>query len=500
MKKIAFLSMVFMLSLFIACQEDTFMEDSEMVYQPPTDLEYMDIIGAQEGQRIITFPPAVNTGRLVPYFEIVQIEDAQGNILDETYLKDVSIANPVVDSLKIDDETGEKIGVINYKEAGAITIADGNAFGHGDYYFDIKVITSPDEPTIRQEATFSKGFHLNVGPALVEALNYIPLTQNLLLDGSKQTSEPFIPSGNKDIRFELGSHDDIFTIDPTTGVIKVKAGATPEEGTYYPQVNVISNISEEVTTFEGEGFLALIVSESPVEIPLKTINLFYPTLQAENTMYGYRKFVMEAGGVADNKIWIAGSPCNLAADDRPSEASGAKSIMTNIVVGGQSLPHTSWVVINSQNLYNYSQGYDLSATFWSKNQYVEYMTDGRTPTNLEVYVSTDYTNNVENATWTQVNDILKCEINNSGNVFTGTPYPGDQQGDNPDGLKDTGKNADAKWVKCVLDLENYKQEKNLTLAFKFASYFDEAISGATGRGGRYYISDVHFQAKEKAQE
>jgi len=499
MKKFTFLSLVISLSLFLACQEDTFMEDSEMAYEPPTELEYMEVIGARDGQRIITFPPTVNTGKLIPYFEIVKVTDADGNELGEQHLKDVSIANPTIKTIEIEDSE-DVLEVVNYKDAGAITIADGNQFTYGDYYFDIKVITSSDDANKRQETTFEKAFHLKVGPALVQALSYRPAMQNLLLDGSKQTTAPFVSEGsNPDIRFELGSHADLFTIDAATGVIKLSSEVTPVEGTYYPKVNVINNISEEVVSFEGKSTLTIIVSELPAEIELQTINLLYATLEAENTMYGYRKFVIDPGAVVDSKIWVAGAPCNLV-EERPEEAASAKSIMTNIVISKESLPHTSWVVINSQNLANYKQGYELSASFWTKNQYVEYMTDGRTPTNLEVYISTDFTNNVESATWTQVNDILSCEINNSGNVITGTPYPGDQQGDNPDGLKDVANNADAKWVKNVLDLEAFKEEKNFTLAFKFASYFEGSITGATGRGGRYYISDVNIKAKEQAQE
>lgn len=500
MKKFTFLSLVIMLGLLIACQEDTFMKDSEKVFGPPTGLEYMEVSEARDGQRIITFPPAVNTGGLVPYFEIVQVVDAEGNVLGEEHMTDVSIANPTMKTIPI-EETGEEVEVINYKDAGAITIADGNLFTYGDYYFDIKVITSPNDADKRQETTFEKGFHLRVGPALVQALSYRPAMQNLLLDGSNQTSAPFVSEGsNPDIRFELGSHADIFNIDAASGVIKLNAGVTIEEGNYNPIVNIVNNISEEVVSFEGASTLTIIVSEEPVPIELQTINLIYATLEAENSIYGYRKFVIDAGAVPDSKIWLAGNPCNLAADDRLESAANAKSIFTNIVIGGESLPHESWVVINSQNLSNYKQGYDLSATFWTKNQYVEYMTDGRTPTNLEVYVSTDFASGIEGATWTQVNDVVSCEINNSGNIITGTPYPGDQQGDNPDGLKDPAANADAKWVKNVLNLENYKNEKNFTLAFKFASYFEGSISGSTGRGGRYYISDVHIDAKEQPQE
>lgn len=500
MKKIVFLSVVWSLIFMMGCQEDTFMGDSETVYQPPSDLKYMDILGAREGQRIITFPPAVETGGLVPHFEVVKVKDSEGNVLGEEFLKDITVTDPELVPLK-EEDTGEMVYAVDYKKSGVIAIAEGNNFTIGNYSFDIKVTTSPEGESTVLETVFEDGFKLRVGPVLVSNLNYMPKTKNLLLDGSKKTSAPFIgESVNTNIRFELASHSDIFVINAEDGVIKLKDGVTVEEGNYYPQVNVTNTITEEVVSFQGEDFLTIIVSESPVEIPLKTINFFYPTLEAENTLYGYRKFVMDPGAVPDNKIWIQNSSCPLAADDRPESAAGAKSIVTNIVIGGESLPHESWVVMNSQNLKNYSFGYDLSAAFWMKNQYVEYLEDGRTPTDLEVYVSTDFASSVKDATWEKVNVKLKSEINNSGVIIDGTPYPGDQRGEDPDGLKDASANADAKWVKCVLDLAPYKDATNFTLAFKFASYFDGAISGATGRGGRFYISDVHMQATELPQE
>ena len=102
------------------------------------------------------------------------------------------------------------------------------------------------------------------------------------------------------------------------------------------------------------------------------------------------------------------------------------------------------------------------------------------------------------ATWTKINDKVKSWINTTaGDPIIGTPYPGDQLGVDPDGKKDALKNADAKWVKCEFDLNSFKTEKNFTLKFKFASYFTGTISGATGRSGRFYISDVHFKATEE---
>jgi hypothetical protein len=239
MIKIAFLSMTIMLSLFLACQEDTFMEDSHVDYAPPSELKYMDMLGAREGQRIISFPPAVETGGLIPTFEIVKVKDGSGNVLGEDEMKFISIENPEVKVL-VEEDSGDDVTAINYKNAGRITIADGNLLTIDDYSFDIKVTTYPTEGGSGLETVFEDGFKISVGPVLVNNLNYMPKTQNLLLDGSKETSQPSLgKSANTDVKFELASHSDIFSINATTGVIKLKEGATVEEETYFPEVHVI---------------------------------------------------------------------------------------------------------------------------------------------------------------------------------------------------------------------------------------------------------------------
>ena len=41
-----------------------------------------------------------------------------------------------------------------------------------------------------------------------------------------------------------------------------------------------------------------------------------------------------------------------------------------------------------------------------------YEADGSTPLDIEVLISTNYTGDPTTTDWTQVNDILECEINN----------------------------------------------------------------------------------------
>lgn len=319
-----------------------------------------------------------------------------------------------------------------------------------------------------------------------------------MVGGDESTSEPYLLSGNEDVTFSLGDNEDKLSIDSSTGVISLKDGyTTTVNDTIYPTVNVTSNISEEVTTFQGQGFLFLVASNEPVELPRKTIKFFYPTLEAENALYGYKVDVIRLGGMKPFRVWKQDAPSPLAEEERPDNVGSVNALLNNTFSGGESLPHESDVIINSQDLTKYTTGYDVSAVFYIKNRYVEYFEDGTTPTNIEIYISTNYTGDNQAATWIQVNEDVISRIGNKEETFMGTPYPGDQQGPDPEGKKDTAQNADGKWVKTTLDLNPYKNEDNFTLKFKYQSYFDEAIPGTQPRAGRWLISDVHFKASEE---
>jgi len=254
--------------------------------------------------------------------------------------------------------------------------------------------------------------------------------------------------------------------------------------------------------FQGESFLILVASNAPVDLPKLTNYFFYPTLQAENKLYGYEKTVVKAGDVTDYRTWLQAAPAPLAASPRPESVIGNKSIWTNMTADDWE-PHESFVTINPQDLTQYSLGYNLSMVFYSKNQYVEYMTDGGTPTELEIYISENYTGEDATSTWTQINDQLSCQINSTTSTpFIGTPYPGDQKlgaGDF-DGKKDTSRNADGKWVRNEMNLNTYKSSKSFAVKFRIVSLYEgpgKPSSGSAGRPGRYYISDVHFKASEE---
>ncbi len=502
-----YLSILMILSIFttISCDKESFNEPHQIdELITPYNLNYAEILNAREFAKIKSSAPSVSTNNHIPSFEIIDGRDADGNKLDDSFMKYVSILDTSnvkkklspEDYFVLDGDTIKSYEAIDFSEAGVIVIDDGNNFKPGDYYFSVKVKVSKEGKS--KEASFIDAYHLNVGPALVEDLLYSPIAQNLVVGAGSKTTKPYLLSGNASVSFALGDNEDKLVINSSTGEISLKEGyTTVENDTIYPTVRVTSLISAEITEFQGSDFLMLVASVNPVDLPKKTIYFFYPTLQAENTMYGYKKDIIKAGNVLYNKTWTQSGRSAMADAERPDNITGNKSLLTNIVIGGKSVPHESDVIINTQDLSKFSQGYKLSSVFYIKNQYVEYLIDGKTPIDLEIYYSTDYDDKNETATWIQINDQLECLIQGKTTKFIGTPYPGDQKGDDPDGKKDSTKNADGKWVRCELDLAPYKTEKNFTLKFKFKTYFKGEISGAEGRGGRLYISDVHFKAEEE---
>lgn len=495
-KNLIFITLFSLLIGFTGCEEESFPSPKE-IDGKPKDLMYPQVINAREFTKIESGTPTIDTDDLIPNYEIVSVKKGESEELDDSYLQDVRIMNATYEDTLIVYEGGEYNDTVpNYGDAGNIVIQDNNKFDPGEYSFSVEATTM--NAGVAQSTVFEDVFHFTVGPQLVKDLLFSPIAQNLVVGDKESTSKPYLLSGNSNVTFSLVDNEDKLIIDSATGIISLKDGySTVENDTIYPTVNVTSNISQETTTFQGQGFLFLVASNEPVELPRKTINFFYPTLEAENALYGYRVDIIRLGGMKPFRIWKQNAPSPLAEDERPANVGSVNALLNNTFSGGESLPHESDVIMNSQDLSKYATGYDLSAVFYIKNRYVEYFEDGTTPTNLEIYISTDYEGNNQAATWTQVNDEVISRIGNREETFMGTPYPGDQQGPDPENKKDSEQNADGKWVKGTLDLTPYKNEENFTLKFKYNSYFDESIPGTQPRAGRWLISDVHFKASEE---
>lgn len=536
MKRICYL---FIATLLLgSCVQEAFLEGSD-VGKRPTGLKYMSITNARETKTIISNTPTINANGLIPLFEVIGGFDGAGNQLDATSMNFVSIANPDTIQWTLENkddyfvnEKGDTIkGGISFdtSKAGVINISEGHTLTVGDYYFTIKVTTKKGDETF--STTFDKVFHVNIEPLLPTYLIYQLKTQNLIAgDPNSKTRTPIMPNGNKNVRFSLLTDTDKLGIDPITGVVTLLPSyAYVKDETIRPTIEVTSNISEEKAMFSNS--LVVIVTDTPKSMPMESIYFFYPTLATSGSFPtggdGYTVQTLENGVAL--RIWSIltnSTGKQLVAPDGRPKGVNAQVLETTTNTAAETKPVTTWCVMATQDLSLYNVGYNLSMGYHYLPGFQTYMADGRTPTDLEVYISTDYTGGAiqntngtwtGNGTWTQINRTINSSISkgvapgtsvsngtNWGDSFWGTPYPGDQKGDDPDGLKDPERGTVyGKWIKCNYDITQYKNCKTFTVAFKIASYFKDALKNSAavpGRGGSYFLSDFHYVATELMPE
>jgi len=507
--------------LLQSCDEDksSFGEDLEVLLAP-TNLSYPEIVNVREFSYIETATPFVNANGHPVFYELVSI-NKEGEILDDSYLNSVTIINPTSSEIK-DPNSGETAILFDLSEAGKIIIEEGNPFGNGDYYFTIK--TSDKINKTYESVIFEDALHLNVGPELINGIAYCPFKINLVSGESTASGPVDLFGGNPDVRFELGSETDKLAIDAVTGAISLNASYAVSDTEYlFPIINVVSNVSEELLSFE-EKFTA-VLSAAPIELEKEADYFFFPTLKTTAKKNvglggdGYSRVFVEHLGIKagdseetsnwyiTNAMWKshknntkflppAPTPDAVAARDAAGVAGTTKLQAPLWTVID---PMDSWIVIDPVNLALYEGCFDSKAVFWYNlylNQYAGYELDGSTPIDLEVHITTNYTGDVDTTDWIQVNDILECEINNNGTIFTGTPYPGDQSGvQPPNGVKNPTNSPNNLWVRGELNLEDYKTEGSFTIAFRLKTYFDTAPNLPVN--GLIQLSNVHFVASEK---
>lgn len=153
-------------------------------------------------------------------------------------------------------------------------------------------------------------------------------------------------------------------------------------------------------------------------------------------------------------------PSNGVRDQRALSIAGASS-STNYEL-------EAWVVtesldVSTNNPYiNVDDNYKY-VSFWTEQRYANGGISA-----LEVFVSTDYTNDVETANWTNVTTSV-------GQIATSNQNP-------------------QTYIESVLDISAYTST-NFTLAFKYTS--SNSAFSQTNRNGTFYISDVkYFVASE----
>ncbi|MCA0932468.1 hypothetical protein LCM02_08395 [Lutimonas saemankumensis] len=526
--RLSFVVICFLIFLVQSCEETSFGEDLQ-VRKLPMSIDYPEILNSREFSYIQSAAPFVDANGHAVEFEIVSARRGDQQ-LDETYMEFVSILNaeiietpnPIYDGPMYIEDLGSM---------GTIIIAEGNPFGYGDYYFTIR-LTTVNEAGETVTEVFEDAFHLNIAPGLVEGLSYCPFKMNFV-SGEGTTSGPAeLFGGNPDVRFELATESDKLSIDAVTGALSLNTSYVPvETETLNPIINVVSNVSEEVTSFEGT--FAAVASLTPVELEKENDYFFFPKLKLTSKQNaalggdGYSRVFVEhktgdvhikAGDPEETTNWFISKALwrnhkNSPVVDTPDAIEVREEAGVN---GTQTLEHQmwtitgpseSWIIMDPQNLALYKGCFDSKAVFWYKifmNDNSGYEEDGSTPIELEVHITSNYTGDVTTTSWTQVNDILECEINNNGTVFTGTPYPGDQSGiQPPNGVKDPSNSPNDLWVRAELDLDEYRSEEAFTIAFRFKTQYEEEpfyVDPETGEhvlNGSVRLSNVHFVASEK---
>jgi len=506
--------------LNIGCEKvDSFGEDLE-VAKVPGSIAYPDIRNAREFSKIVSAVPFIDANGHSITLELLSIKKGT-DILDDSYMSYVSIGQAVIKETTVDvNDVPTVVKTTDLSNLGVITIADGNPFGYGDYYFTIKATSIEGNGS----AIFTDAFHLFVGPDLADGIAYCPFNMNFV-SGASTTSEAVeLFGGNAAVRYELGTEADKLSIDPTTGAISLNPSYTvTATETLTPTINVISTVTDEVMSFDGT--FTAVLSTAPVVLNKQKDYFFFPTLRTTAKKNvglggaGYSRVFVEHKGVQagdpeettdwyiTNALWK--SHKNAKKFLPPVPTADAVAVRGDAGVSGTTKllmpfwtivkPTDTWIVMDPVNLALYEGCFETKAVFWYNlylNQFAGYELDGSTPIGLEVYITNNYTGDTSTTSWTQVNDILECEINNNGNVFTGTPYPGDQSGiQPPSGVKDLTKNANNLWVRSELNLENYKTETKFTIAFRVKTYFNAAPNLPVN--GNASISNVHFLASEK---
>lgn len=516
---------IFVMLLSQSCEQDepSFGEDLQVAVLP-TELSYPEILNVREFSYIESAVPFMNTNGHPVTFELVSIKKGE-EILDASFLSSVNVLNYSIKESEIEDSSDPDNSWIVYtndlSEMGKVIIEEGNPFSNGEYFFTFKI--SAQINGVIESNVFEDALRLMIGPDLADGIAYCPFNMNFV-SGENTSSNPVeLFGGNADVRYELGSESDKLSIDAVTGAISLNSSySITATEVLKPIINVVSNITDEVVSFE-ESFTATI-STTPVALDKENDYFFFPTLRTTAKKNvglggdGYSRVFIEHKGVQagdaeetsdwyiTNALWKSHKKATTFLPPVPTP--DAVAVRTDAGVSGTTKlqmpfwtivnPSDTWIVMDPQNLALFEGCFDSKAVFWYNlflNNVACYELDGSTPIGLEVYITTNYTGDTTSTEWTQVNDMLECEIDDNGTIFTGTPYPGDQTGLDPDGLKDPTKNANNLWVRGELNLEDYKTETSFTIAFRVKTYFDTAPNCPVN--GSASISNIHFVASEK---
>jgi hypothetical protein len=496
--------------LQVSCEKTAFNENV-LDANLPSDLKYADLVDLREFKRIETSPPTYDSNGQPVFFELKSIRKGD-DLLDETFKELVSIIN--IDTISV--VRGElNLDIPNLTNAGKIIIEPNDQFSSGEYFFSIKASTIGNQNT--ETVIFDDALRIVIGPALVNSMSFCPFKYNFT-SSTDITEIPAIFGGNTNVKFELGSDSDKLLIDENTGVISVNPSYTigvREDVT--PIINIISKISEEIVSFENTVTIAL--SSTPVTFDLEQNYFFYPTLTPTNSN------ITQAGGsgynveitdyIAPLPNWskkgayrtirngqtlleTIGNATVIDEINTTRAAAGVSTVGLETIYGwdGLDYPFETWLVLDEVSLTAYAGCYDSKLVFWVRQDVsnsVETLLNPDTPTPLEVNITNSYTGDVFTTNWNSVSDDITwtAPTINTTEYTGGLPYPIAGKSN------DTPLNTNGVWIKCELDLTNYKEMSSFVVSFRNKTPYDSNISSGLGWGNFFKISDIHFVAKEK---
>jgi hypothetical protein len=198
--------------------------------------------------------------------------------------------------------------------------------------------------------------------------------------------------------------------------------------------------------------------------------IWYPTLND-----GYT--VVNVEGNADaiaKELWKGSGQCDMSNEELGFTKNLAGRALRVRAYDGSSSNYyrtDSYCILNPVDLSIYPQERDFKVTFCARCDYYE-AAPGNHGQVFSVYLTTDYTGDPTTTDWDDVTEDVTPDFN-----------PLD---------------ADGKWDKYTLDLEDYKGEENLVFAFRFFVENEGAIDSKTDRPGRWRVGEIRFTTGDYA--
>ncbi|TLX76031.1 T9SS type A sorting domain-containing protein [Labilibacter sediminis] len=204
------------------------------------------------------------------------------------------------------------------------------------------------------------------------------------------------------------------------------------------------------------------------QVQAQETEIYYPDLRYATEARGFTVHNVTVNPAVASEFWkrsLSGLP---DVSELGYTRTGDQTVISAKGYDGSNYYITeSYAVINAVDLSTYSSIDDLKVTFFTKAQY------GKVNfADFSVVITTAFTGDVTTTTWTDVTNQL------------------DQIDDHVD--------YDGNWTKSTLDLNDYKGESAVVLAFKYTIDADGDVDASLDRPGMWKVCEVRFTATAKA--